>query len=94
MDTCLFLIRFGRKPMLLVSHVLGMGFGLCSAFSSSFIMFAVLRFFTGFTITGSVIISTILSENPSLFKLFCLYNYCGSKIANNKVSKIKIPVSL
>ncbi|XP_016413382.1 solute carrier family 22 member 7 [Sinocyclocheilus rhinocerous] len=52
---------FGRKPMLLVSHMLGMGFGLCSAFSSSFIMFAVLRFFTGFTITGSVIISTILN---------------------------------
>uniref|UniRef100_A0A671MWW3 Solute carrier family 22 member 7-like n=1 Tax=Sinocyclocheilus anshuiensis TaxID=1608454 RepID=A0A671MWW3_9TELE len=61
MDTCLFLLRFGRKPMLLVSHMLGMGFGLCSAFSSSFIMFAVLRFFTGFTITGSVIISTILN---------------------------------
>ncbi|XP_052436100.1 solute carrier family 22 member 7 isoform X1 [Carassius gibelio] len=52
---------FGRKPMLLVSHMLGMGFGLCSTFSSSFIMFAVLRFFTGFTITGSVIISTILN---------------------------------
>uniref|UniRef100_A0A8C2BUZ2 Solute carrier family 22 member 7b, tandem duplicate 3 n=1 Tax=Cyprinus carpio TaxID=7962 RepID=A0A8C2BUZ2_CYPCA len=52
---------FGRKPMLLVSHMLGMGFGLCSTFSSSFVMFAVLRFFTGFTITGSVIISTILN---------------------------------
>ncbi|KAK9959796.1 hypothetical protein ABG768_009897 [Culter alburnus] len=52
---------YGRKPMLLLSHILGMGFGLCSAFSSSFIMFAVLRFFTGFTITGSVIISTVLN---------------------------------
>uniref|UniRef100_A0A8C1A7F6 Solute carrier family 22 member 6 n=2 Tax=Cyprinus carpio TaxID=7962 RepID=A0A8C1A7F6_CYPCA len=52
---------FGRKPMLLVSYMLGMGFGLCSTFSSSFVMFAVLRFFTGFTITGSVIISTILN---------------------------------
>ncbi|KAL1257775.1 hypothetical protein QQF64_011019 [Cirrhinus molitorella] len=52
---------FGRKPMLLVSHILGMGFGLCSVFSSSFIMFAVLRFFTGFAITGTVIISTVLN---------------------------------
>ncbi|XP_077095516.1 solute carrier family 22 member 7-like isoform X1 [Siphateles boraxobius] len=52
---------YGRKPMLLVSHISGMGFGLCSSFSSSFIMFAVLRFFTGFTITGSVIISTVLN---------------------------------
>ncbi|TRY94088.1 hypothetical protein DNTS_027317, partial [Danionella cerebrum] len=52
---------FGRKPMLLVSYILGMAFGLFSAWSSSFIMFAVLRFFTGFTITGSVIISTVLN---------------------------------
>ncbi|KAI7805118.1 putative solute carrier family 22 member 7-like [Triplophysa rosa] len=52
---------FGRKPMLLVSYVLGMGFAVASAFSSSFIMFAVLRFFTGFTITGIVIISTVLN---------------------------------
>nr|XP_001337343.1 solute carrier family 22 member 7 [Danio rerio] len=52
---------FGRKPMLLVSYILGMGFGLCSVLSSSLVMFAVLRFFSGFTITGSVIISTVLN---------------------------------
>lgn len=71
MDTCLILHRYGRKPMLLVSHISGMGFGLCSAFSSSFTMFAVLRFFTGFTITGTVIISTVLSEeNLSILNCF------------------------
>ncbi|XP_055029182.2 solute carrier family 22 member 7 [Misgurnus anguillicaudatus] len=53
--------RFGRKPMLLVSYVSGMGFAVASAFSSSFIMFAVLRFFTGFTITGIIIISSVLN---------------------------------
>uniref|UniRef100_A0A673IPU5 Solute carrier family 22 member 7b, tandem duplicate 3 n=1 Tax=Sinocyclocheilus rhinocerous TaxID=307959 RepID=A0A673IPU5_9TELE len=37
--------RFGRKPMLLVSCISGMVFALASIFSSSFIMFAVLRFF-------------------------------------------------
>ncbi|XP_051579557.1 solute carrier family 22 member 7-like [Myxocyprinus asiaticus] len=52
---------FGRKPMLLVSYLTGTGFGLVSAFSSSFIMFAVLRFFTGFTITGIVIIASVLN---------------------------------
>nr|XP_055029179.1 solute carrier family 22 member 7 [Misgurnus anguillicaudatus] len=52
---------FGRKPMLLASYVSGMGFAVASAFSSSFIMFAVLRFFTGFTITGIVIISSVLN---------------------------------
>ncbi|XP_055029174.2 solute carrier family 22 member 7 [Misgurnus anguillicaudatus] len=53
--------RFGRKPMLLVSYVLGMVFAVASVFSSSFIMFAVLRFFTGFTITGIIIISSVLN---------------------------------
>ncbi|XP_052000953.1 solute carrier family 22 member 7 [Xyrauchen texanus] len=52
---------FGRKPMLLVSYLTGTGFGLGSAFSSSFIMFAVLRFFTGFSITGIVIIASVLN---------------------------------
>lgn len=58
--------RFGRKPMLLVSYISGMAFALASVFSSSFIMFAVLRFFSGFTITGIVIVSSVLSKNLSL----------------------------
>ncbi|XP_071023092.1 solute carrier family 22 member 7-like [Oncorhynchus clarkii lewisi] len=53
--------RFGRKPMLLVSYISGMLLGFASAFSTSFIMFAVLRFFTGFGITGIVIVSSVLS---------------------------------
>ncbi|XP_031435204.1 solute carrier family 22 member 7-like [Clupea harengus] len=53
--------RYGRKPMLLVSYVSGMGFALISAFSNSYTMFAVLRFLTGFSITGIVIISSVLN---------------------------------
>ncbi|KAJ8384782.1 hypothetical protein AAFF_G00198680 [Aldrovandia affinis] len=53
--------RYGRKPMLLVSYISGMTFGLASTFSSSFAMFAVMRFFTGFGITGISIVSTVLS---------------------------------
>ncbi|XP_044045138.1 solute carrier family 22 member 7-like [Siniperca chuatsi] len=53
--------RFGRRIMLLVSYVSGMIFALASAFSTSYVMFAVLRFFTGFCITGIVIVSTVLS---------------------------------
>ncbi|TKS68237.1 Solute carrier family 22 member 7 [Collichthys lucidus] len=53
--------RFGRRIMLLVSYVSGMIFAIASAFSTSYIMFAVLRFFTGFCITGIVIVSTVLS---------------------------------
>ncbi|XP_067440849.1 solute carrier family 22 member 7-like [Thunnus thynnus] len=53
--------RFGRRIMLLVSYVSGMLFAVASAFSSSYVMFAVLRFFTGFCINGIVIVSTVLS---------------------------------
>ncbi|KAK0138876.1 Solute carrier family 22 member 7 [Merluccius polli] len=53
--------RFGRRMMLLLSYVLAALFGMASAFSSSFVMFAVLRFFTGFSISGIVIISTVLN---------------------------------
>ncbi|KAG8014761.1 Solute carrier family 22 member 7 [Nibea albiflora] len=54
-------LPFGRRIMLLVSYVSGMIFAVASAFSTSYIMFAVLRFFTGFCITGIVIVSTVLS---------------------------------
>ncbi|KAM9856825.1 solute carrier family 22 member 7-like [Aulostomus maculatus] len=53
--------RFGRRIMLLVSYLSGMLFAVASAFSTSYMMFAVLRFFTGFCITGIVIVSTVLS---------------------------------
>ncbi|XP_042340634.1 solute carrier family 22 member 7-like [Plectropomus leopardus] len=53
--------RFGRRIMLLVSYVSGMLFAVASAFSTSYVMFAVLRFFTGFCITGIIIVSTVLS---------------------------------
>ncbi|KAL6110727.1 slc22a7 [Pungitius sinensis] len=53
--------RFGRRIMLLVSYVSGMLTAVASAFSTSYVMFAVLRFFTGFCITGIVIVSTVLN---------------------------------
>ncbi|KAK9540429.1 hypothetical protein VZT92_002883 [Zoarces viviparus] len=53
--------RFGRRIMLLVSYVSGMLIAIASAFSTSYVMFAVLRFFTGFCITGIVIVTTVLS---------------------------------
>lgn len=53
--------RYGRRNLLLVSYVSAMLFAVASAFSTSYIMFTVLRFFTGFCITGIVIISTVLS---------------------------------
>ncbi|KAF7666262.1 hypothetical protein LDENG_00112730 [Lucifuga dentata] len=53
--------RFGRRNMLLVSYVGGLLLAVASAFSTSYMMFAVLRFFTGFFIIGIIIVSTILN---------------------------------
>lgn len=58
----LLLPRFGRKIVLLVSYVFGMLFAIASAFSTTYVMFAVLRFFTGFFINGIVIVTTVLSN--------------------------------
>lgn len=55
--------------MLLVSYVTGMLFAVASAFSSSYVMFAVLRFLTGFCITGIVIVSSVLSKFVSALHL-------------------------
>ncbi|KAJ8248567.1 hypothetical protein GJAV_G00243370 [Gymnothorax javanicus] len=52
--------RYGRRTMLMVSYVLGMTFGLASAFSTSYLMFAIMRFFTGLGITGISIICSVL----------------------------------
>ncbi|XP_057699007.1 solute carrier family 22 member 7-like isoform X2 [Corythoichthys intestinalis] len=52
--------RFGRRIMLLTSYLSGMLFALTSAFATSFLMFAVLRFLTGLCMTGIVIVSAVL----------------------------------
>ncbi|XP_042249355.1 solute carrier family 22 member 7-like [Thunnus maccoyii] len=52
--------RFGRKNALLVSYMTTTLFGFASAFSYNFIMFAVMRFFTGFGIAGISIITIVL----------------------------------
>ncbi|XP_059189465.1 solute carrier family 22 member 7-like [Centropristis striata] len=53
--------KYGRRIMLLVSYVSALLFAVASAFSTSYLMFAALRFFTGFCITGIIIVSTVLS---------------------------------
>uniref|UniRef100_A0A3B5L2M2 Solute carrier family 22 member 6 n=1 Tax=Xiphophorus couchianus TaxID=32473 RepID=A0A3B5L2M2_9TELE len=52
--------RFGRKRTLLVSYIITTIFGFASAFSYNFAMFAAMRFFTGFGISGVSIVSIVL----------------------------------
>ncbi|KAA0711075.1 Solute carrier family 22 member 7 [Triplophysa tibetana] len=52
--------KYGRRNMLLLSYILAIVFSAASAFSSTFIMFATLRFLTGFALTGISSISGVL----------------------------------
>uniref|UniRef100_A0A3B4TC18 Solute carrier family 22 member 6 n=1 Tax=Seriola dumerili TaxID=41447 RepID=A0A3B4TC18_SERDU len=53
--------RFGRRPLLLVSYLSSLMFAVLSTFSTSDVMFAILRFFTGMSLAGISIISMVLS---------------------------------
>lgn len=54
--------RFGRRPLLLVSYVSSLIFAVLSAFSTSYIMFVIMRFFTGMSLAGISIIAIALSK--------------------------------
>ncbi|KAF3841676.1 hypothetical protein F7725_023627 [Dissostichus mawsoni] len=45
--------RYGRRNTLLASYIMAAVFGFSSAFANSYVVFAVLRFFTGFGLTES-----------------------------------------
>ncbi|XP_068178779.1 solute carrier family 22 member 7-like [Antennarius striatus] len=53
--------RFGRRSMMLVSYMSTMIFGVVTAVSTSYVMFVVLRFFTGLSSAGIFIIAPVLS---------------------------------
>ncbi|KAM9345110.1 solute carrier family 22 member 7-like [Symphorus nematophorus] len=53
--------KYGRKSSLLASYIMAIVFGFSSAFANSYVVFAVLRFLTGFGLTGITINSIVLS---------------------------------
>ncbi|XP_074532223.1 solute carrier family 22 member 7-like [Halichoeres trimaculatus] len=53
--------KYGRKSTLLASYLMTIIFGFSSAFANSYILFAVLRFLTGFGLTGISINSAVLT---------------------------------
>ncbi|XP_077379844.1 solute carrier family 22 member 7-like isoform X1 [Festucalex cinctus] len=53
--------RFGRRPLLLVSYLTTMTFAVLSALSTSYVMFGIMRFFTGMSTAGISIISIVLN---------------------------------
>ncbi|KAM4585505.1 solute carrier family 22 member 7-like [Odontesthes bonariensis] len=53
--------RFGRRPVLLASYLSSLTFAVLSAFSTSYIMFIIMRLFTGMCLAGISIISITLN---------------------------------
>ncbi|XP_018516333.1 LOW QUALITY PROTEIN: solute carrier family 22 member 7-like [Lates calcarifer] len=53
--------KYGRKNTLLASYIMAIIFGFSSAFANSYALFAVLRFLTGFGLTGITTNSLVLS---------------------------------
>lgn len=60
--------RFGRRPLLLVSYLASVLFAVLSAFSTSYIMFVIMRFFVGLSLAGISIISIVLSEYEVMWR--------------------------
>lgn len=59
--------RFGRHPMLIISVLSMLAFGLSVAFSVNVPMFSILRFFEGFSLAGIILSLYLLSKlNSSL----------------------------
>uniref|UniRef100_A0A8C2XB11 Major facilitator superfamily (MFS) profile domain-containing protein n=1 Tax=Cyclopterus lumpus TaxID=8103 RepID=A0A8C2XB11_CYCLU len=58
--------RYGRKNTLLASYVMSIVFGFASAFANSYIVFAVLRFLTGFGLTGIIANVVVIGELTKL----------------------------
>nr|XP_061792326.1 solute carrier family 22 member 7-like [Nerophis lumbriciformis] len=73
--------RFGRRRMLLVSYLSTMTFAVLSAFSTSYVMFGVMRFFTGMSLSGISIISIVLNlewlgvEQRTLFGIIFSFDW-------------------
>ena len=74
-DFELVLFRFGRRPVLLVSYLSSLTFAVLSAFSTSYVMFIIMRLFTGMGLAGISIISIALSKetNVNLFTTFFVF---------------------
>ncbi|XP_056136453.1 solute carrier family 22 member 7-like [Lampris incognitus] len=53
--------RYGRRKILMVSYLSAMIFAIASSFSTSYVMFVTMRFFTGMTLAGISIISIVLN---------------------------------
>lgn len=66
----MYFLRFGRHPVLIISVLFMLVFGLTVAFSVNVPMFSTLRFFEGFCLAGIILSLYVLSKSLSFLTLF------------------------
>lgn len=64
------ILRFGRHPVLIISVLFMLVFGLTVAFSVNVPMFSTLRFFEGFCLAGIILSLYVLSKSLNFLTLF------------------------
>lgn len=70
----MYVFRFGRHPVLIISVLFMLVFGLTVAFSVNVPMFSTLRFFEGFCLAGIILSLYVLSKSlSSLMHLLNVY---------------------
>lgn len=66
----MYILRFGRHPVLIISVLFMLVFGLTVAFSVNVPMFSTLRFFEGFCLAGIILSLYVLSKSLCFLTLF------------------------
>lgn len=69
---CVLFLRFGRHPVLIISVLFMLVFGLSVAFSVNVTVFSTLRFFEGFCLAGLALSLYVLSKYPYSLPPSCL----------------------
>lgn len=87
------LCRFGRHPVLIISVLFMLVFGLTVAFSVNVPMFSTLRFFEGFCLAGIILSLYVLSKSLSLNQKFCA-NWPLAKLFPSSLLLLRTPVKL
>jgi MFS family permease len=77
----------------MVAYLATMVFAFTSAFSTSYVMFCIMRFFTGVTLSGISIISIVLSELVPDCALYCIVLYILKCYTGSLAIKSIVPVT-
>lgn len=89
----MYILRFGRHPVLIISVLFMLVFGLTVAFSVNVPMFSTLRFFEGFCLAGIILSLYVLSKSLSFLR-FSMQDEAAYACDVMDCSNIKVSLEL